>query len=78
MYLGGAVCGDGKTEREERRRAQAAANAWRAGVMADDDLALKNIKRQEHEHQKHLCDTGMPVWNGNLDNDRQKKQYKTL
>ena len=30
VYLGGAVCGDGKTEREVRRRAQAGANAWRA------------------------------------------------
>ena len=29
MYLGGAVCGDGKTEREVRRRVQAGANAWR-------------------------------------------------
>ena len=27
VYLGGAVCGDGKTEREVRRRAQAEANA---------------------------------------------------
>ena len=37
VYLGGAVCGDGKTEREVRRRVQAGANAWRAveGVMAD-------------------------------------------
>ena len=35
--LGGAVCGDGKTEREVRRRVQAGANAWRSveGVMAD-------------------------------------------
>ena len=30
VYLGGAVCGDGKTEREVRRRVQAGANAWRA------------------------------------------------
>ena len=29
VYLGGAVCGDGKTEREVRRRVQAGANAWR-------------------------------------------------
>ena len=33
------MCGDGKTEREVRRRAQAEANAWRVtvveGVMAD-------------------------------------------
>ena len=28
MYLGGAVCGDGKTEREVCRRVQAGANAW--------------------------------------------------
>ena len=37
VYLGGAVCGDGKTEREVRRRAHAGANEWRAvgGVMAD-------------------------------------------
>ena len=39
VYLGGAVCGDGKTEREVGRRVglQAGANAWRAvdGVMAD-------------------------------------------
>ena len=30
------MCGDGKTEREVRRSAQAGANAWRAveGVMA--------------------------------------------
>ena len=37
VYLGGAVCGDGKTEREVRRIVQAGANAWRAieGVMAD-------------------------------------------
>ena len=37
VYLGGAVCGDGKKERGVRRRVQAGANAWRAveGVMAD-------------------------------------------
>ena len=37
VYLGGAVCGYVKTEREVRRRVKAGANAWRAveGVMAD-------------------------------------------
>ena len=37
VYLGVAVCGGGKTEREVRRRAQAGVNAWRAfeGVTAD-------------------------------------------
>ena len=30
VHIGGTVCGDGKTEREVRRRAQAGANAWRA------------------------------------------------
>ena len=65
VYLGGAVCGDGKTEREVRRRAQAGTNARRVveGVMA----GLQKSKGQGHEH---LCDTGMPVRNGNLVNDR--------
>ena len=42
-YLGGAVCGDWKTEREVRRRVQAGANAWRAveGVMADWRISKK-------------------------------------
>ena len=30
VYPRGAVFGDGKTEREVRRRAQAGVNAWRA------------------------------------------------
>ena len=65
MYLGGAECGDGKTEREVRRRAQAGANAWRAveGMMADRQIS-KRLK------SKHLCYTGMPVRNGNLGTDR--------
>ena len=37
VYLRGAVCGDGKTERELGRIVQAGANAWRVveGVLAD-------------------------------------------
>ena len=43
VYLGGAVYGDGKTEREVRRRGQAGANAWRAvdGVIADRRLSKR-------------------------------------
>ena len=45
VYLGGALCGDGKTERERevRRRVQAGANAWRAveGVMADRRISKR-------------------------------------
>ena len=43
MYLGGAVCGDGKTEREVCRRTQAIANVWRAveGVMADRRISKR-------------------------------------
>ena len=43
VYLGGAVCGDGKAEREVRRRVQAGANARRAveGVMADRRIAKR-------------------------------------
>ena len=43
VYLGGAVCGGGKIEREGRRRVQAGANAWRAveGVMADRRISKR-------------------------------------
>ena len=43
VYLGGAVCGDGKTEREVRRSVKAGANAWRAveGVMADRRISKR-------------------------------------
>ena len=43
VYLGGAVCGDGKTEREVRRRVQAGANVWRAveGEMADRRISKR-------------------------------------
>ena len=30
-------------------------------------MDLKKTKGQGHEH---LCDTGMPVWNGKVSNDR--------
>ena len=56
VYLGGAVCGDGKTEREVGRRAQAGANAWRAveGVMADRRIStrLKGKKRHARTERK--------------------------
>ena len=65
VYLGGAVCGDGKTEREVRRRVQAGANTWKAveEVMAD-------VKKTEGQGHEHLCHTSMPVRNGNLGSDR--------
>ena len=64
VYLGGAVCREGKTEREVRRRVQAGANAWRAveGLVTDRRIS----KRLGHEQ---LCHTGMPVRNGNRGTD---------
>ena len=49
VYLGGAVCGDGKTERQIRRRVQAGTNAWRAveGVMTDRRIS-KRLNQQSH------------------------------
>ena len=43
VYLGWAVCGDGKTEREVRRRVQAGAIAWKAveAVMADRRISKR-------------------------------------
>ena len=43
MYLGRAVCGDGKTEREVRRRAQAGANTWRAVERVVADRRISKI-----------------------------------
>ena len=43
VYRGGAVCGEGKMEREIRRRVQAGANTWRAveEVMADRQISKR-------------------------------------
>ena len=43
VYLGGAVCGDGKTERDVRRRVLAGANAWRSdeGLMAEHPISKR-------------------------------------
>ena len=69
VYLGGAVYGDGKTEREVRRREQAGANAWRAveGVMADRRIS-KRLKGKVMS--TCVTHTGMPVRNGNRGTDR--------
>ena len=68
MYLGWAVCGDEKKEREVRRRVQAGANAWRAveGVMADRRIS----KKTEGQCHEPLWRTSMPVRNGNHGSDR--------
>ena len=51
VYIGVAVCGDGKTEREVRRSAQAGANAWRAVEGGDGGPAdLTNTQGQGREH----------------------------
>ena len=43
--LGGAVCGDGDTEEEIRRRIQAGASAWRKveGLMGDRHIETMAI-----------------------------------
>ena len=59
MYLGRALCGDGKTEKGVglglRRRAQAGENTWRAveGVMADRRIS-KKTEGQGHEHLRDV------------------------
>ena len=75
------MCGDGKTEREVRRRVQAGANAWRAveGVMADrrcwrtggdgGPAVMADLKKTKGQGHEHVCHTGMPVRNGNLGTD---------
>ena len=65
----GAVCGEGKTEKEVRRGLHAGANAWRAveGVMADRRISKRSKGKVM---STNLCHTGMPVRNGNLGTDR--------
>ena len=68
VYLGGAVCGDGKTEIEVRQRARAQANGWRAveGVMADRRIS-KSLKGKV----MITCVTQTCLYgNGNIGNDR--------
>ena len=69
VYLGGAVCEDGKTEREVRRIVQAGANAWRA-VGGGGDGGPANLKNTEGQGHDYLCHTSMPVRNGNIGSDR--------
>ena len=56
------MCGDGKTEREVRRRVKAGANAWNGGPA--------DLKKAEGQGHEHLCHTSMPARNGNLGSDR--------
>ena len=60
------MCGDGKTEREVRRRAQAGANAWRAveGVMAH-----LRISKRLKDKVVSTCVTPACLY-GNPGNDR--------
>ena len=50
VYIGGTVCGDGKTEREVRRRAQAGANARRAVGGDGGPADLTKTRGQGREH----------------------------
>ena len=59
LYLGGAVCGDGKTEKEVRRRVQAGANAWRA--VAGGNGGQADLKKTEGQCHENLCHTGMHI-----------------
>ena len=69
VYLGGAVCGDGKTERE---RGTSKSTGWSERVESTrgGDGGPADLKKTKGQGHAHLCDTGMPVRNGNHDNDR--------
>ena len=79
VNLGGAVCGDGKTEREVRRRAQAEANAWRAvdGVMVLPvpynmgtwGLTKTELSRLDAHHRRHLRQIIGIRWPHRISND---------
>ena len=54
VYLGGAVCRDGSTEMEIRRRIQAGVSAWRKveGVMGDRLCGLETMAKTEKQQEK--------------------------
>ena len=60
------MCGDRKTERE-RYVEEHRPDRTRGGVMADRRISKRLKGKVVHDH---LCDTGMPVRNGNRGNDR--------
>ena len=63
------MCGDGKTERDRYVEEYRPERARGEQLKGDgEQSALNKIQGQGHEH---LCDTDMPVRNGNLGNGRQ-------
>ena len=71
VYLGGAVCGDGKTERDIRRSKRVESSCGGDGGPA----VLKKTEGQVHEY---LCHTSTPVRNGNLGSDRTTTQAASV
>ena len=68
VYIGGTVCGDGKTERErcvEEHRPERT-----RGEQLRGDGGPTDLKKTQGQGREHLCDTDMPVRNGNSGNDR--------
>ena len=61
------MCGDGKTEREVRRRVQAGVNAY---IAVEGVMETGSSQKTEGQGHEHLCHTGMSVRNGKLGTDR--------
>ena len=68
VYIGGAVCGDGKTERERYVEEYRPEGTRREQLRGDGGPA--DLKKTQGQGFEHFCDTGMPVRNGNPGNDR--------
>ena len=68
MYIGGAVCGDGKTERERYVEEYRPEGTRREQLRGDGRPA--DLKKARWQGFENLCDTGMLVRNGNPGNDR--------
>ena len=68
VYQGVAVYGDGKMERE--RYVEEHSPERTRGEQLRGDGGPAGLKKTEGQGHEHLDDTGMPVRNGNLDNDR--------
>ena len=68
-FVRGSVRRQGDGERGTSKSTDGA-NAWSSLGGDGGPADLQKTKGQGHEHSCRLCDTGMPVRNGNLGNDR--------
>ena len=70
------MCGDGKTGRWRERYVEEHRPERTRGEQLKGEGGPADLNETEGQSHEHLCDTGMPVRNGNIDNDRTTLQQR--